>query len=224
MQIAATYQKRHGRAQLDGEDMHQWRKDYASWKSEQVLQHEYGLGDFRAIADFYRQNPHLPAMAHVEPTTAAVPDVCQDWIDLGEIPVQEAIGKQFPAHPSCPHAWAVRRTNPDGTEEDLGDTPPEDALDYDTSQGDGAPMDAEAFLQKLVGSLGGRSTGQTAVLPAKHQPISVQELLNGLSGYQGRFAPPPEPTDEADLSPSSLKDTIWLAGMRAKERKQKENQ
>ena len=95
-----------------------WDEMRDEFKQPQINQMTESVARARAQQHFHVMNNLHDAVAVLEPTTAVCP-VCQGWIERGEVPIHEAMNHPPPYHPSCPHAWKLRRKgklNPDECE------------------------------------------------------------------------------------------------------------
>jgi hypothetical protein len=79
---------------------------FKAWEAQQlsaITAYESSMAVHAAQGDFVDRN-QLDGTEHLEPTDAAVPDECQDAIDMGEVPIGTL---SPPYHVNCPH-YAVQ--------------------------------------------------------------------------------------------------------------------
>lgn len=73
---------------------------FARQQRAMIATYESGVTNHQALADFHENNPQLTGSEHLEPTTAAVDDECQEAIDMGNV----SLGTLSPPyHQNCPH-------------------------------------------------------------------------------------------------------------------------
>lgn len=213
--ITSTYLKDRAAALDAGQNMKAWASDRADWKARQILQYEYGKSDYKAVNDFYTRNAALlPKQSdgsvavtfHVEPREAAVMDECQEWIDAGEVSLEEMLTQPFPAHPECPHFYASS-TGEDATDVTSldGNLSPDSSLLNTPEALDAAPesstvglsttdLQAHDFLSSLSGA-DATTPSNTAIFRTSGQAaeeegyLDSSDFLNALSSFQSNNNP-----------------------------------
>lgn len=112
-QISDTFLRHYQAAAARGDDLSAWQRQYGEDRGDLVWRYELSRADGNAVQTYYTRN-QLTGTAHVEPGVASIPDVCMDLIGMGEIPVDEAMLYELPAHQRCPHLWVVTPAPPGG--------------------------------------------------------------------------------------------------------------
>lgn len=86
----------------------EWEDKRAEWKAGQIAMFTEGSARSLAQQEFADRND-VEGYAELEPQTAAE-EICQGWINRGQVPMKEAMKNPPPYHGNCPHRF---RTYPE---------------------------------------------------------------------------------------------------------------
>ena len=81
----------------------EWEEKRTEWKSNQIAMFTEGSARSMAQSDFMDRND-IDGYAELQPETAAE-EICQGWINRGQVPMKEALNNPPPYHGNCPHRF-----------------------------------------------------------------------------------------------------------------------
>ena len=81
-----------------------WETNRAKWKDAQVSLHTH-LTARSAAQKAFMQNNGIDGAARLVGPNPAQEEICQGWLNRGEVPAQVAQANPSPYHPNCPHLW-----------------------------------------------------------------------------------------------------------------------